>query len=291
MAGGPVLVVNMVELLNDYLLGLTIRQLIKKYKGTYNTTQIKKYIKSSGHARKPGVRLINSQSVNKSVNCKHCNKTFNSSKSMASHTKWCDKGPHRLSTLESAKRSKNSSHLTEALTKLVPVNCEYCGLIYANLAAVNGHKVHCKFNPTKLTPFTRKDGTRSEVVHTSESRKKISDARKKFMNDNPDKIYQHHGPSAPELYLVDKLTKLGINTIPQYHDKRWKRGFKIDIFLPDHNIGIEVNGQFKYTKSGQLKKYYQNRSKIILETSGIKIVDVHYAKVFSLSIDDLIKSF
>lgn len=214
-----------------------------------------------------------------SLECEYCNRKFKSGKSKASHTKWCKKGPHRSNSI---KQSENAINAMKKIS-IGSYKCSFCDKVYDTNQARNGHLISCINNPNKLD----RSGQRLGYKHSDKTRKKISDGRLKVIQNNPDTIYHHYGPSKPELYLINRFKNLGINLIDQYHDKRWKRGFKIDLYFPDKLIGIEVNGAFKYTKNG-LKKYYVNRSKLILETSGIKIIDLYYTKVYTLTDEELL---
>lgn len=219
----------------------------------------------------------------KSYSCSYCLKPLKSSKSVGSHSKWCKLGPHRINTL--AQNKNNLNRIDNSFQDIEKeVKCKYCEKVFASVRKCNGHKSSCSMNPNKAD----RSAQPRMKTHTPESRKKISESRKLMLASNPHLNIQHYGPSKPENYLIKKLIEWDFNIIPQYSDSRWMRGFKIDIYLPDHNTGLEVNGQFKY-KDGKIKSYYQKRSNIILETSGIKIIDIHYAKVYSLTKDDILE--
>lgn len=99
---------------------------------------------------------------------------------------------------------------------------------------------------------------------------------------------RYFGPSRQETRLTEKLDEWGIDHVPQYRDKRWGRRFSIDVYLPDYNVGLEVNGTFKY-KDGVISPYYTKRANLIYETSGIIIVDIVHTRVNGMSKKDLIK--
>lgn len=99
---------------------------------------------------------------------------------------------------------------------------------------------------------------------------------------------EHFGPSRQERFLMKKLDEWKIKYISQYRDKRWKRRFSIDIYLPKYHVGIEINGTFKY-KKGQISSYYLNRAKIIKDTSGIVIIDLIHTQVKPMTKREFIK--
>lgn len=98
----------------------------------------------------------------------------------------------------------------------------------------------------------------------------------------------YYGPSRQEKNLIDKLNSWNIKCIPQYRDKRWKRRFSIDVYVPKYKVGIEVNGTFKY-KKGEINPYYKKRADIIFETSGIVIIDIIHTQVKPLTKKEVLK--
>ena len=64
-----------------------------------------------------------------------------------------------------------------------------------------------------------------------------------------------------------------------------KRFFAIDISFPDKKLGIEVNGNQHYNSDKTLKKYYQDRHDLIVE-SGWTLIEIPYLEAFK---DDTVK--
>jgi len=120
--------------------------------------------------------------------------------------------------------------------------------------------------------------------HTTESRQKISDARKKFLKENPDKHpwrSKDKFQSKPCEKIKEFLIKLCIPFIAEYQPCIDGHFFSIDIALPDKKIALEINGNQHYERDGILKEYYQRRHNLI-ESVGWKVFEIHYSACFNL---------
>ena len=124
-----------------------------------------------------------------------------------------------------------------------------------------------------------------QYKHTEESKKKISEARKKWLSENPDKHpWQNKSfvhSSIPCEKFKSFLKEQGIDFIDEYmpliHIGRF---FRIDIAFPDKKIAIEVNGNQHYESNGELKLYYKNRQ-YLLEEHGWIVYQVHHTCCFN----------
>ena len=119
---------------------------------------------------------------------------------------------------------------------------------------------------------------KTKIVHTEETKRKISVARKNYFKNNPDK----HNWKSNEKFVSNPcenfkmiLDELGINYISEFTPLE-DRFFSIDIALPEKRIGIEINGNQHYESDGTLKKYYNDRHNLI-ESSGWKLYELHYS--------------
>lgn len=119
---------------------------------------------------------------------------------------------------------------------------------------------------------------KTKFRHTEESKNKISESKKKFYKNNPEK---HNWKSS--LKFISKpceefkkiLDEFGINYVPELTPLE-DRFFSIDIAFPNKKIGIEINGNQHYNKDGTLKEYYLNRH-IMIEESGWKLYEIHFS--------------
>lgn len=122
-------------------------------------------------------------------------------------------------------------------------------------------------------------------THSEEVKRKLSNARKKFLKENPDK---HHWKrkdkfkSVPCEKLKGFLKESGINFVEEWQPLV-NRFYSIDIAFPDKKIGIEVNGNQHYNRDGTLKEYYQKRHDEICN-EGWTLYEIHYSQCHTPSI-------
>lgn len=124
---------------------------------------------------------------------------------------------------------------------------------------------------------------------TDEFRRKISEGRKKYLKENPDKHPWKRSDkfkSEPCEYLKDRIRNEGIDFVEEFQPLE-DRFFSIDIFFPSKGIGIEVNGNQHYNRDGTLKKYYQERHDLI-ESSGIKLIEIPHLNVYKFSLEEIL---
>lgn len=127
---------------------------------------------------------------------------------------------------------------------------------------------------------------------TEETKRKLSESRKRYLAANPDKhVWRRRGKqkSVPCEKLKEFLNNKNIKYVPEFIPLLEEgRFFSIDITFPDRKIGIEVNGNQHYDAKGNLKPYYQERHNLI-EAKGWKLYEVHYKQVFNPNfLDDLV---
>lgn len=212
--------------------------------------------------------------------CKHCNKEFDISNKpkgwMASHTRWCSENPKLNSYKESSKN---------AIAAMNKARKESGNLNQFTVAKKTG------------IPFVVSKETREKLSlaalgreHTLESIQKISDGRKKWLKENPDKHPWKKNSkfkSVPCEFLKNRLIKAGIHFVEEYQPVE-NRAYSCDIALIDKKIIIEINGNQHYSNPKQkvLAPYYQERHDII-KSLGWKIYELHYAEVYK---DDIVNN-
>ncbi len=103
------------------------------------------------------------------IKCEFCNKEYNSKRKIDSlrclenHVKYCLLNPNR-----------------------VGYKCKYCDYKDDTYNKLRGHIASCKHNPDYIEVVRYPKGVGR--THTDESRKKISESRKKYLLENPDKV-------------------------------------------------------------------------------------------------------
>lgn len=213
--------------------------------------------------------------------CKFCALIFSgfTASEKANHTRWCDSNPKKqeyrsavsnMSAIIAMNAAKAKSGITNQFTK----------------ARSLGQQIFTTAETRKKLSLSGKG--RSPSVET---RNKLRVARIKFLTENPDKHpwknKQKH-VSKPCEDLKNILLHHDIQFIEEYQPLI-DRFFSIDIFIPNKNIGIEVNGNQHYQSNGQLKKYYLDRHDLI-ESAGIELLEIPYMKVYDTEYIDMICS-
>ena len=90
--------------------------------------------------------------------------------------------------------------------------------------------------------------------------------------DVDDKIQYTPVGSSYENEIEEFLQQLNINYIRQNRHVL-KNGLELDFYLPDHNIGIEVNGAYRHSSIFKTKTYHLEKSKVAAE-QGIRLIHI-----------------
>jgi DNA-binding transcriptional MerR regulator len=125
---------------------------------------------------------------------------------------------------------------------------------------------------------------KKQYKHTEESKRKISESRKKWLKENPDKHpwkSNNKFKSEPCEKVKEFLKKLNIQFISEFDPNIEGRNFSIDIAIPDKKIALEINGNQHYEKTGELKTYYKERHDL-LEKNDWNVYQIHYSSCFNL---------
>ena len=198
--------------------------------------------------------------------CQHCNQEFNFERSSekANHSRWCDKNPKK----EFYKNGLSNS--VEAMNKSRIKNGYHNQFSKAQKLGL----------PPPISPLI--GTTHIGTPHTEESKRKISEGRKLYLKNNPDKHpWKRHNKfkSVPCEQFKQKLKDNNISFVEEYQPLLPDRFYSIDIAFPDKKIGIEINGNQHYNNDKTLKKYYQKKHDI-MTNSGWQIFEYHYSVVY-----------
>ena len=199
--------------------------------------------------------------MSKLKKCPYCNINLSDVKNVGSHIKWCKKNPKRQQYLDKLKETRKKYKLTGS--KLIERNNKI------KIAWKDG-----KYDNVNHVSFKGKK-------HTEETKRKISESRKKYLSNNPDKHvwkYNNKFISKPCEILKLKLKENNISFIEEYSISN-DRFYSIDIAFPNKKIGIEINGNQHYRKDGKLKKYYQDRHNYFNDNNWT-LYEIHYKSIF-----------
>lgn len=183
----------------------------------------------------------------KDWNCQYCDCVFDTKSALYEHL-------HNTHNIQ--RRIRNQT-------------CPYCGVTMQNKRK---HLLEC--------PNRRHKG----FTWTNEEKKKLSDARKKYLANNLDKHPWKKNSkfkSEPCEYLKKFLKEHNYVFEEEFTDPVWLHKYSADICFTDKRIIIEVNGNQHYT-NGQLTDYYQARHDYLV-SQGYKVIEFHYSKCYKES--------
>jgi len=208
--------------------------------------------------------------------CNECSMVFKSKLSLSNH--------NRIHTKENSNLRNNiiNDYVNNYLT-YKELNIKY-GLSYNTIS---------KFVKGIYINKNEKRYKRKKIFkHSDETKKIISESRKKWLKDNPEKhVWKRTDKfkSIPCETLKKILKENGFDFLPE-HTVISGSSYAVDIAFPNVKIGLEVNGNQHYNRDCSLKDYYLDRKNKI-ENEGWKLYDIHYSKVYDdLFIKSLIDS-
>lgn len=221
--------------------------------------------------------------------CKYCGKEYVNAYSLGGHVGKCKCNPDYEKNM--LQLSITRTHITHNYENK-HLHCKYCGKEIANEGCLTLHERRCKLNPNyepteKQQEKILKQQNKQPLHLSEETKKKISNARKKYLAEHKDEhVWKRHNKftSKPCEILKDFLKSKNISFIEEYTPLD-DYNFSLDIAWPDIKVAIEVNGNQHYNRDGSLKNYYQNRHNI-LENNGWTIFEIHYTKCYNININD-----
>lgn len=153
-----------------------------------------------------------------------------------------------------------------------------CEKYKIHLTEIYAAKKEKKFETRTKTEASQK--RKSFKSHTQETKSKLSEIRKDYLEKNPDKHPWRTNSkfkSVPCEQLKKVLRENGIDFIEEFQPKQGKN-YSVDIMIG--KIGLEVNGNQHYNKDGSLRPYYQKREDF-LTSIGYSMINIHYSKVYN----------
>lgn len=160
---------------------------------------------------------------------------------------------------------------------MIELKCQYCGLVkeYSKISYFHFHENYCDKNPNKKLYKGHK--------HTEDSKRRISEARKKFLQEHPDKHPWKKSSkfkSQPCESLKQWLRDKNIDFEEEASVVQGKN-YSADIVFPKAMLIVEVNGNQHYDLDKmELLPYYQKRHNEI-EALGWEVLEVPYNQSYS----------
>lgn len=183
--------------------------------------------------------------------------------------------------------------------------CEFCGKVFDKKRSMLRHITYCNCNPNKKVQWnkgltvdtdirvkksreTLKEKYKTGEVkpsnlgkkHTDEEKKKISEQRKKYLLEHPDKVpyLLNHSSrkSYPEIYFDNLFQKEGIDL--KYHKQVGV--YELDFYNDEKRIDIEIDGSQHFATKKNIER--DERRTSFLNKRGWKVYRIEWAKWCSL---------
>ena len=120
--------------------------------------------------------------------------------------------------------------------------------------------------------------------HSEETKKKLSEIRKKYLAENPDKVpykLNHSSKeSYPEKYFTEVFVNEGIEVVKSFHIGI----YELDFCIPDKRIDIEIDGSQHYCDE-KIVESDKRRNKL-LEDDGWDVIRINWSEYKKLSFDE-----
>jgi very-short-patch-repair endonuclease len=156
--------------------------------------------------------------------------------------------------------------------------CKFCNLEFDNGLKLGGHQVWCKENPERKELIGKISSINKGRKMTDEQKKKISEARKKYLQENPEMVP----------YKLNHSSKI---SYPERYFLRFLRGFifqykvpgtlyEIDFANQERKIAIEIDGDQHYDDK-KMVDHDLKRDKI-LKDLGWETIRIRWSQFRSL---------
>lgn len=120
--------------------------------------------------------------------------------------------------------------------------------------------------------------------HSEDTKKKISEIRKKYLSENPDKVpykLNHSSKeSYPEKYFTEVFKNEGIDVVKSFYIGL----YELDFCIPDKKIDIEIDGSQHYYDNKIVES--DKRRNRFLEGNGWDIIRINWSEYQKLNFDE-----
>lgn len=171
--------------------------------------------------------------------CKTCGKEYEHRHSYIGHCSSHNRG-------ESFKlgRKKETSHKIKKEKLASPKICKYCNLSFENGQKLAGHQTWCKLNPNVIDTKSKIGFISTGRILSDSQKRKISESRKKYLDENPGRIPYLLNHSSKESY-PEKLFRLALekNNITGWEYNYPVKRYSLDFAFIDNLIDVEIDGE------------------------------------------------
>lgn len=180
------------------------------------------------------------------------------------------------------------------------MNCKFCGIELPSNRSAGGHVVWCKSNPNVNNTKNKLKLTQTGKKHTADTRRRMSENKKIYLDNNPDKVpyrlYHSSIKSFPEM-TFEKYLKLN-NIKGWVYNYRFGR-YSFDFAFPEWQLDIEIDGKthlnekvknsdmdrdlfvtnlgwrvIRFTAADIRNNVYECINRVLLEISWPKLIDI-----------------
>jgi len=190
--------------------------------------------------------------------CDRCDREFDKRNALNGHKKSCGKP-------KKDKKKKDKK-----------IKCKYCNIVELNPFKLGAHIIHCKENPDYEIIKKKINDGKIGRKPSDETKKKISESRKKYLLENPDKVpylLNHSSKeSYPEKYFSEVFINEGIEV-----QRYFRIGlYELDFCVIDKKIDIEIDGDQHYLD----KKIVESDKKRneFLEEKGWEVIRIRWSE-------------
>lgn len=122
--------------------------------------------------------------------------------------------------------------------------------------------------------------------HTEEEKRHLSEVRKAYLKENPDKVpylLNHHskGDSYPEKYFKDIFDKYNI----KYEQNYYKLGYFLDFAWPDKKMYLEIDGEQHYLDK-RIVEHDKIRTNNLLNEGWICVDRIRWSEYQKMSLEE-----
>lgn len=215
--------------------------------------------------------------------CKFCGRICKNQNSLRNHERLCKDNPeyeNNIKVLFTDKKIKSYKDKKGTLCGNYQINCtcRFCGKKWiATKSGWSNHENHCSENPN------RKDGTFKGKQHSEESKKKLSEAMKKKIENGtfivPYKRNHSSKISYPERYFMEVLKDLPV----KYN---YQVGlYQLDFAIPEKMAYVEIDGEQHYADK-RIVEHDKKRTEKLNSLGWKCLKRVRWSEFQKLSQDD-----
>lgn len=204
--------------------------------------------------------------------CKICNKQFEKKYSYLGHCSSHNRGEkYKVGRKKTKpKNAKTEIEYSETEKNKASYLCRYCKIQFDSGLKLGGHQTWCHKNPNKNISKKKVSLSFKGKTLSEEHKKKISDSRKKYLDDNPGKIPYLLNHSSKESY-PEKIFR---EALERRKIEGWTYNFSLkryslDFAFTRQLIDVEIDGNTHLLENVRTKDLVRDE---YLKQNGWKVI-------------------